>query len=121
MKLLVIILLIVGLGQAAEINIVGSSGILAEIKPENCESKLYRWDGEQLHCATIDRLGIMLLQRNHNMRALDTCRKEVTYLRGAALLAMMHNDARAKCREMGKVFDETEVICAGSLTPGEEK
>ena len=89
--------------------------------PEDCESKLYRWDGELLRCATTDRIGHVKLQRNHNMRALEMCQAEVTYLRGAQLLAAMNNEQRAKCREMGKVFDETEVICAGSLTPGEEK
>lgn len=130
MKLFGIMLLFAGLAFGVEPpgitiaggeTLVGSSGIMVEIEPEVCESRLYRWDGENLRCATVDRVGHVKVQRNHNMRALKVCRAEVNYLRGAALLAAMNNEQRAACREMGKVFDEIEVICTGSLTPGEEK
>ncbi len=118
---LALLLFVAVIGQAAEITLVGSSGILAEIKPETCESKLYRWDGELLHCATADRAGHVMVQRNHNMRALDVCKAEIKYLRGMALLTAMNNEQREKCREMGKMFDADKVVCEGSLTKGEEK
>ena len=92
-----------------------------DVPPENCESKLYRWDGESLRCATVDRLGHLMMQRDHNMRALRACREDVSYLRGAAVLTALDNDAKEKCRQMGKVFDKIKVICSGSLTPGDGK
>lgn len=92
-----------------------------DVPPEDCESELYRWDGETLRCATVDRLGILKMQRNHNMRALTTCRQEVTYLRAARLLEALHVNARAKCRQQGKIFDEDEVLCTDSIGKGEQK
>ncbi len=84
------------------------------VPPEACASKLYRWDGASLQCAKVDRLEILKMQRDQEKRA-------VSFLRGAAILTSLYTDARAKCREMGKLFDTTEVLCTGSLTPGEKK
>ena len=91
-----------------------------DVPPESCESKMYRWNGESLDCMTVDRSGILKSQRNLNMNAFRACKAEVTYLKNDIIVRAIHDDAREKCREFGKLFDKNTVQCAGS-SRGETK
>ena len=88
--------------------------------PEGCESKVYRWNRDGFECLRIDRIRILKSQRNLNMRALATCRQELTFMRAEKVLIAIHVDARRKCQKLGKVFDEEAVQCAGAIPRGDE-
>ena len=91
-----------------------------DVPPEDCESKVYRWNGDGFECLRIDRIRILMSQRNLNMRALATCQKELTFMRAEKVLIAIHADARRKCQKLGKVFDEEAVQCAGAIPRGDE-
>lgn len=93
-------------------------GEVVQIFPEDCESKMYRWNGEDLACITVDRSGILKAHRNLNMNAYRKCMGEVVFLKNKAVVHAIHDDAREKCREFGKLFDVDTVQCTGSITGG---
>ena len=93
-------------------------GEVVQIFPEACESKMYKWNGEELTCLTVDRPFILEAHRNLNMNAFRKCTAEVVFLKNKAVVQAIHNDAREKCREFGKLFDQEAVQCAGSITGG---
>ncbi|KKL65838.1 hypothetical protein LCGC14_2150980 [marine sediment metagenome] len=91
-----------------------------DVPPEDCESNVYRWNGDGFECLRIDRIRILMSQRNLNMRALATCRQELTFMRAEKVLIAIHEDARRKCQKLSKVFDEEAVQCAGAVPRGDE-
>ena len=92
-----------------------------DVPPEDCESKVYRWNGDGFECLQTDRIRILTSHRNLNMLALTACQHKLTFMRAEKVLIAIHEDARRKCQKLGKVFDEEAVQCAGAIPRGDSK
>lgn len=104
-----------GLLSAAEVSIEGID------PPPPCESKLYSWTGERYECVKIDRLLVLISQRDVNFKALTACQKQVDFLRARAELETVYQKSRDECRAMGKQFDEIGALCADPLSPEQKE
>jgi len=113
-RLLIVFLFTFSL-SAAEINIYSGESII-EVDPNiDCNSKLFKFNGEDYVCVTVDRLGILKSHRNLNLNAYNACLADVTYLKNLAIVVEINRDATRKCNELGKIFDPIEVTCTGSM------
>lgn len=112
-KLLVVFLFTFSL--VAEDSILITDG-MKWIDPNiDCNSKLFKFNGADFICVTVDRSGILKSHRNLNLNAYNACLAEVMYLKNLAVVVEINRDATRKCNELGKIFDLTEVVCTDAM------
>ena len=93
-----------------------------DVPPEDCSSKTYKWNGEGFVCLEIDRIELLISQRNFHHAAQQMNEQRVEALNAqiqaqlvAAVMEKKQAIARESCRKRGKLFDLEAAECSGAL------
>ncbi len=86
-----------------------------DVPPAECSGELYKFNGERMICQVVNRLDLIVAQRQANYDALRVCESKLISNASRAVMSVLVSGAVEACRLQGKGFSTITADCDGVL------